>query len=64
MWYIYIMQDQRGQNIIEYIFLVVAVLSVCLLFLGKKGHMRDRVQKSLDSTVNQIDKINKEITFS
>ncbi len=57
--------DSTGQNIIEYILLVVAVILVFLLLLNpQSGLIKNSVERTLNSTVNMIDQINKEIKLN
>ena len=50
---------------VEYVLLVVAVLTVCLFFFTTKsgGPMPQAVNTSLNSILNQINNINAEIKF-
>ena len=62
MWYIYIMRNAKGQNMVEYILLVTAVLLVCIYFLNPAtGPMTQSVNVSLNSILNQINTINSQI---
>ena len=58
------LNDQKGQNVIEYILLAVAVLLVCIFFLGKQGPFKKAVENSLDTTIHRIDKASAEIKFN
>jgi Flp pilus assembly pilin Flp len=57
------MRDKKGQNIIEYVLLVVAILIVCIYFFANNsgGPMSQSVNASLNSIINQINNINSEI---
>lgn len=62
MWYISTMKDNKGQNIIEYILLVVAVILVFLVLLNpKSGPVKTSIETTLNSTVNMIDATNQDI---
>ena len=56
MWYIYIMRDCKGQNIVEYVLLVAAVVVVCVVFFKPQAGnpMYDGVNASLGGMVTQI----------
>ena len=49
------MKDRKGQNVVEYILLVAAVVVVFILFLGPNGPFKKAVENSLmKGTVTQI----------
>ncbi len=55
----------RGQNVIEYVLLVVSVMIVCILFLGPNGKFKQTLENSLTNlTLNRIDKASAEIKFN
>jgi len=56
----------KGQNLIEYVLLVTAVLLVCIFFAttNSGGPMTQAVNTSLNSIVNQINNINSEIQLN
>ena len=57
--------NSKGQNVIEYILLVVAVLLVCIFFLRKDGAIRYSIENSLNATmVGQIQFISNQIQFN
>ena len=55
--------NRKGQNVVEYILLVVAVVVVCIFFLRQNGPFKSAVEKSLDTTTQRIDKASSEIKF-
>jgi len=63
IWYIYIMRDSKGQNMVEYVLLVTAVLLVCIYFFKTSGPFSNSINASLNSIVNQINNINNQIQF-
>ena len=53
-----IMQDSKGQNMVEYVLLVTAVMIVCIYFFtahSGRGSMTQAINSSLNSIVNEID---------
>jgi len=62
MWYIYTMNN-RGQNVIEYILVVTAVVLV-FIAVATNGSFRGAVKKNLDSVVPAIDQGSNSIKFS
>ena len=63
MWYILSMNN-KGQNIVEYILLVVAVVLVCLVIASQNGGpMKTATNTSLSSFEIQINHLNDEIKF-
>ena len=50
------MRDCKGQNIIEYVLFVAAVILVCIVFLRPQagGPMHDSINAALGSMVTQI----------
>ncbi len=54
--------NNKGQNVIEYILLVVAVVLVCLAFFNN-GAMKQSVNASLNVTIHQLQNITNEIRF-
>ena len=61
--YIYIMHNCKGQNVVEYVLLVTAVVMVCLYFFTN-GPMKQSINASLNSMVNSLNGINNEIIFT
>lgn len=61
MCYICNMKNNKGQNMVEYILLVTAVLLVCVYFFNNKGPMPSAINSTLNSIVNQIDNGNGQI---
>lgn len=59
------MRDSKGQNLIEYILLVAAVLLVCIYFFANQsgGPMGTSINASLNSILNQINNANGQIKF-
>ena len=57
------MRNTKGQNIVEYILLVVAILLVCIYFFTNNGPMPNAVNATLNSIVNQLNNINSQIKF-
>lgn len=56
--------NSKGQNMIEYILLAVAVVLVFLVLLNpKSGSVKKSVEKTLNSTVDMINGTTKEIRF-
>ncbi len=57
------MRDAKGQNMVEYVLLVTAVLLVCIYFFTTKsgGPMPNSINATLNSIVNQIDNLNSQI---
>ena len=55
------MKDNRGQNMVEYVLLVTAVMIVCIYFFYSKsgqGPMTQAINSSLNIIVNEIDNAN------
>ena len=54
------MKNSKGQNLIEYILLVTAVLLVCIYFFTTQsgGPMPQAINSSLNGIVNQINNLN------
>ena len=64
MWYILSM-NRKGQNTVEYILLVVAVLLVFIVFLSPQGPYKTTVEKILfNTTVNQLQGLSDEIKLN
>jgi hypothetical protein len=52
------MKNHKGQNIVEYILMAVAVILVMLVILNpKSGPLKHSVERTLNSTTNQLDKL-------
>jgi Flp pilus assembly pilin Flp len=60
------MRNSRGQNMIEYILLVAAVMAVCIFYFSspKGSIMSQAINASLNGIVNEINNINSEINLS
>jgi len=58
------MNNKKAQNVIEYILLIVAVLTVFIFFLGPQGPFKGAVQNSMmKGTVTQIQNFSDQIHF-
>ena len=56
------MKDIKGQNAVEYVLLVVAVLTVLIIFLNPNAKYRASIEHNLFSgSIDQIKGLNKEI---
>ncbi len=63
MWYILHM-NKRAQNTIEYLLLVVAMITVMIIFLAPNGKYQKGMQNTLNQvTTDAIAKANSEILF-
>ena len=62
MWYIYIMNN-RGQNVVEYILLVTAVVLVFAALMAPGGRFHQAVNKDIRSIVPAIDQGTNSIKF-
>jgi len=58
------MKKIKGQNVIEYILLCVAVLIVCIFFFAKQGPMGNVLNSALGSVVTEINNVNSQIQFN
>ena len=60
------MRDAKGQNIVEYVLFVAAVILVCVIFLRPQagGPMHDSVNAALSSMVSQINNGTSSIQFN
>jgi uncharacterized protein (UPF0333 family) len=56
------MKNSKGQNLMEYILLVTAVLIVCIYFFTI-GPMRQGINTGLNSVVNEINNVNGALQF-
>ncbi len=54
--------NAKGQNVIEYILMVTAVVVVCIWFFSR-GPMSQSVNTSLNSMIKEINNINSEIQY-
>ena len=54
---------RRGQNVIEYILLVVAVVAVVIVFAVKNGKFAVQVNKILKTPMNEVRSLNAAMTF-
>ncbi len=59
------MRNSKGQNMVEYVLLVTAVLLVCIYFFtaSSGGPMPGAINASLNSIVNQLNNLNSQIKF-
>ncbi len=58
------MENNKAQNIVEYILIVVAVVLVGLVFLNpQSGAVKKSVETTLNSTVDAVDNITQSIKF-
>ena len=48
------LENKKGQNTLEYIILVSAVIGIALVFLGPEGIFRSRLNQSFDSMANSM----------
>ena len=56
------MNDQKGKNVVEYILLVTAVLTVFILFFNPNGRYRAAMEKGLfTDPVNRIQGLSNEL---
>ena len=53
----------KGQNVLEYLLLVMAVLITLIVIFFKDNLFKSRVQEALNATVNMIDSARNEINF-
>ena len=53
--------NQKGQNVAEYLLLVVVVVLVCFAVLRKPGPVGHATQRGINSIVWQIDNLSHEI---
>lgn len=60
--YINSMGNSKGQNVIEYVLLVAAVVIVCVYFISS-GPMRQTLNATLNSMVNEVKNLNSQIKF-
>jgi hypothetical protein len=59
------LQGDRGQNIIEYLLVVVAVVVVVLALTNtRNGPMKNALENIFDTTVNGVSRLNSELKFS
>ncbi len=56
--------NNRGQNVIEYILVVTAVVLVFVVAFAPNGRFHQAVKKNLDSVVPAIDQSSDSIKFS
>jgi Flp pilus assembly pilin Flp len=56
------MGNSKGQNVIEYVLLVAAVVIVCVYFISS-GPMRQTLNATLNSMVNEVKNLNSQIKF-
>jgi hypothetical protein len=58
------MNNRKGQNTIEYILLVTAVLAVFIIFLNPQGNYKRSVEDAFfNSTLHQVKNASDAITF-
>ena len=59
------LNNSNGQNIIEYVVLVVAVVVVFIIFLNPQGKYKAAIEnKLLDGAVKQLENTRNEIQFN
>lgn len=58
------MRNAKGQNMIEYLMLVVAVLIVCIYFYSSSGPLPTIINASVYSIVNEVQNLNSEIQIN
>ena len=59
------MRNSKGQNVIEYVLLVVAIVVVCLYYYSNlsTSPMGSAVKSMLNSTVNMVNNLNSELKY-
>jgi len=57
------MRNAKGQNMVEYVLLVTAVLLVCIYFFTTSSPMPNSINAALNSIVNQLNNLNSQIKF-
>ena len=56
--------NRKGQNVMEYILLVAAVLGVFIVFLSPTGKYKKTLENSLfNGTIKQLESVKNEIKF-
>ncbi len=55
--------NHKGQNLIEYILLVAAVVFVCIIFLKREGPMEKRMHGTLKTVDQSIQALDGEFAF-
>jgi Flp pilus assembly pilin Flp len=59
------LRDNRGQNVIEYLLVVVAIVFVVIAFMNtQNGPMKNALDNVFSDTVNDIQGLNRELKFS
>jgi hypothetical protein len=54
----------KGQNVIEYLLLTTACIVVFFVFMKpSNGRMKNTLENVVNSTVSEIDQLNKELKF-
>ena len=62
IWYICIMNN-RGQNVVEYILLITAVVLVFIVLMAPQGRFHKAVETNLNSLPSAINSLTGEIKF-
>lgn len=63
MWYIQVMNN-KGQNTIEYLLVVVALVAVMIPFMAPNGKFQKGIENAMNkTTADAISKANAEIIF-
>ena len=53
----------KGQNIIEYLLLMVSCILIFLVFLTPTGLFRNMVENTMNGTVNQLEDMANNVVF-
>ncbi len=53
----------EGQNIIEYLLLMVTCILIFLVFLSPSGLFRNRIENTVNGTVNQLEDMANNVVF-
>ena len=56
--------NQKGQNILEYVILLVGIITVLMLFLAPNGIFRRHLTDTLDTSVNMVDDMVDNLNFA
>ncbi|OGX06970.1 MAG: hypothetical protein A2Z88_04160 [Omnitrophica WOR_2 bacterium GWA2_47_8] len=57
-------QNRQGQQLIEYMLVVTAVVVIMLIFLGPLGPMKRAINDSLDASVNYLERVSRNVVFN
>lgn len=59
-----ILQNKKGQNVIEYLLLTAIVALICIIFFSPtNGPMKSGMENVFNDTVKDIDRLRDEIKF-